>query len=132
MKKQRTVTPRDRLKNINIPVLFLLNVLQENKIVSKNLKNNPTYIHMYPNFKKHIICNRKHVYILYFVWPYYIFYFIFCTDLLFCSRLQRMTVVSVQCMCDLMTSVPHFNFCTNILTVLVPWMNDKSLGEEVC
>ena len=74
------MTPRDRLKNIDIPVLFLLNVLQENKIVSKNLKNNPTYIHMYPNFKKHIICNRKHVYILYFVWSYYIiilFYFLY-------------------------------------------------------
>lgn len=34
-------------------------------------------------------------------------------------------------MCDLLTSVPHFNFHTNLIAVLVPRMNEKSLDGKV-
>ena len=34
-------------------------------------------------------------------------------------------------MCDLLTSVPHFNFHTNLTAVLVPRMNEKSLDGKV-
>ena len=40
MKEQRAVTALDRLKNA--AVLFLQKVLQENKIIAKNKKRNPT------------------------------------------------------------------------------------------
>ena len=40
-------------------------------------------------------------------------------------------LVAVQCMCDLLTSLPHFNFHTNLVAVLVPRMNDKSLDGQV-
>ena len=40
-------------------------------------------------------------------------------------------LVTVQCMCDLLTSVPHFNFHTNLIAVLVPRMNEKSLDGKV-
>lgn len=34
-------------------------------------------------------------------------------------------------MCDLLISVPHFNFHTNLIAVLVPRMNEKSLDGKV-
>ena len=34
-------------------------------------------------------------------------------------------------MCDLLTSVPHFNFHPNLIAVLVPRMNEKSLDGKV-
>ena len=34
-------------------------------------------------------------------------------------------------MCDLLTSVPHFNFHTNLIAVLVPRMIEKSLDGKV-
>ena len=40
-------------------------------------------------------------------------------------------LVAVQCMCDLLTSLPHFNFHTNLVAVLVPRMNDKFLDGQV-
>ena len=40
-------------------------------------------------------------------------------------------LVTVQCMCDLLISVPHFNFHTNLIAVLVPRMNEKSLDGKV-
>lgn len=39
--------------------------------------------------------------------------------------------VAVQCMCDLLTSLPHFNFHTNLVAVLVPRMNDKCLDGQI-
>ncbi|KAM7444886.1 Nucleolar complex protein 3 [Porites harrisoni] len=44
---------------------------------------------------------------------------------------ESVMLVAVQCMCDLLTSLPHFNFHTNLVTVLVPRMNDKSLDGQV-
>jgi len=40
-------------------------------------------------------------------------------------------LVAVQCMCDLLTSLPHFNFHTNLIAVLVPRMNDKFLDGQI-
>ena len=48
------MTPRDRLKNVDMAVLFLQKVLQANKIIAKNKEIiRPTY----PNFKKHVTGN---------------------------------------------------------------------------
>ena len=47
------------------------------------------------------------------------------------SFFQSLMLVTVQCMCDLLTSVPHFNFHTNLIAVLVPRMNEKSLDGKV-
>lgn len=44
---------------------------------------------------------------------------------------ESVMLVAVQCMCDLLTSLPHFNFHTNLVAVLVPRMNDKSLDGQV-
>ena len=44
---------------------------------------------------------------------------------------QSVMLVAVQCMCDLLTSLPHFNFHTNLVAVLVPRMNDKFLDGQV-
>ena len=46
--------PRDRLKNVDTPVLFLSKVHQANKIISKNKK---IILPAYPNFKKHVTGN---------------------------------------------------------------------------
>lgn len=40
-------------------------------------------------------------------------------------------LVAVQCMCDLLTSLPHFNYHMNLIAVLVPRMNDKLLDGQV-
>ncbi|PFX31070.1 Nucleolar complex protein 3-like [Stylophora pistillata] len=47
------------------------------------------------------------------------------------SSSESLMLVTVQCMCDLLTSVPHFNFHTNLIAVLVPRMNEKSLDGEI-
>ena len=48
------MTPRNRLKNVDIAVLFLQKVLQANKITAKSKKKiRPTN----PNFEKHVIGN---------------------------------------------------------------------------
>ncbi|XP_015748933.1 PREDICTED: nucleolar complex protein 3 homolog [Acropora digitifera] len=44
---------------------------------------------------------------------------------------QGLIMVAVQCMCDLLTSLPHFNFHTNLVAVLVPRMNDKCLDGQI-
>ncbi|KAK2563907.1 Nucleolar complex protein 3-like protein [Acropora cervicornis] len=44
---------------------------------------------------------------------------------------QGLIMVAVQCMCDLLTSLPHFNFHTNLVAVLVPRMNDKHLDGQI-
>lgn len=44
---------------------------------------------------------------------------------------ESVMLVAVQCMCDLLTSLPHFNFHTNLVAVLVPRMNDKSLDGQI-
>lgn len=44
---------------------------------------------------------------------------------------ESLMLVTVQCMCDLLTSVPHFNFHTNLIAVLVPRMNEKSLDGKI-
>ena len=44
---------------------------------------------------------------------------------------QNLARVALKCLCELLLSLPHFNFCNNILTVLVPRMNSKALGGEV-
>ena len=55
-------------ENVDIAVLFLQNVLQANKIIAENKKNNPTYP---PNCKKHVTGNTY-----FFVWPYHLFFFV--------------------------------------------------------
>ena len=40
-------------------------------------------------------------------------------------------MTALQCLCDLLKNVPHFNFRTNIMAVLVPKMNDDSTDEQV-
>ena len=60
MKEQRAVTSRDRLKNVDIPVLILQKVLQANKIISKN-KN--IFLPIYPNLTKHVTGNT-HIFLL--------------------------------------------------------------------
>ena len=49
-------TPRDRLKNVDIAVLFLQKVLQANKIIANNKK---IIRFTYPNFKKHVTGNTQ-------------------------------------------------------------------------
>lgn len=44
---------------------------------------------------------------------------------------EGLIMVAVQCMCDLLTSLPHFNFHTNLVAVLVPRMNDKCLDGQI-
>lgn len=44
---------------------------------------------------------------------------------------ENLMLVTVQCMCDLLISVPHFNFHTNLIAVLVPRMNEKSLDGKI-
>lgn len=44
---------------------------------------------------------------------------------------EGLMLVAVQCMCDLLISLPHFNFHTNLVAVLVPRMNDKSLHGQI-
>lgn len=40
-------------------------------------------------------------------------------------------MIALNCLCDLFINVPHFNFRTNIMAVLVPMMNDKSANGQV-
>uniref|UniRef100_A0A3B5MRX5 Nucleolar complex protein 3 homolog n=1 Tax=Xiphophorus couchianus TaxID=32473 RepID=A0A3B5MRX5_9TELE len=42
--------------------------------------------------------------------------------------------VSVRCLCELLLSMPHFNFHNNIIVVLVPLMNDplKKVSDMCC
>jgi hypothetical protein len=44
---------------------------------------------------------------------------------------QGLPMIALQCLCDLLKSVPHFNFRTNIMAVLVPKMNDDSTDNQV-
>ena len=53
------MTPCDRLKNVDIAVLFLYKVLQANKIIWKKI-----ILPTNPNFKKHVTGNTY-----FFVWP---------------------------------------------------------------
>ena len=53
-KEQLAKTPRDRLKNVDFPVLVLENVLQANITISKNKK---IILPTYHNFKKHVTGN---------------------------------------------------------------------------
>lgn len=55
------------------------------------------------------------------------------TQLVFVHELyfQSLPLTALQCFCDLLMNVPHFNFRTNIVAVLVPMMNDRSAQDEV-
>ena len=44
---------------------------------------------------------------------------------------QSLPLTALQCFCDLLVNIPHFNFRTNIMAVLVPMMNDHSAQDEV-
>lgn len=44
--------------------------------------------------------------------------------LYFGSFLQGLISIAVQCMCSLLVSLSHFNYRNNLITVLVPKMND--------
>lgn len=44
---------------------------------------------------------------------------------------QSLMLVAVQCMCDLLTSLPHFNYHMNLIAVLVPRMNDRLLDGQI-
>eukprot|EP01027_Heterolobosea_sp_BB2_P013257 GEZU01019122.1.p1 GENE.GEZU01019122.1~~GEZU01019122.1.p1 ORF type:complete len:879 (+),score=335.10 GEZU01019122.1:1515-4151(+) len=37
----------------------------------------------------------------------------------------QLRVVSIKCMCELLTSAPHFNFRTNLIAAVVPLLNEK-------
>lgn len=43
--------------------------------------------------------------------------------------------VSIRCLCELLLTMPHFNFHNNIIVVLVPLMNDPlkkvRMGSEL-
>ena len=71
MKEQRAVTPRDRLKNVDIPVLFLYKVLQANKIIWKTKK---VIGPIYPNLKKHVTENT-HIFLFGLSWVSVISFF---------------------------------------------------------
>lgn len=45
--------------------------------------------------------------------------------------IQGLAEVALGCMCDLLVSLPHFNFRNNILTSLVPLMPSKKLDGRV-
>lgn len=47
------------------------------------------------------------------------------------SSLQGLAEVALTCLCDLAVSLSHFNFCNNILAILVPRMNSKALNGKV-
>ncbi|KAL5471037.1 hypothetical protein EMCRGX_G029111 [Ephydatia muelleri] len=47
------------------------------------------------------------------------------------SSLQGLAEVALTCLCDLVVSLSHFNFCNNILVILVPRMNSKALDGKV-
>ncbi|CAB4012851.1 nucleolar complex 3 homolog [Paramuricea clavata] len=48
------------------------------------------------------------------------------------KHLQKgLPMTALQCLCDLLKNVPHFNFRTNIMAVLVPKMNDDSTDDEI-
>ncbi|XP_028414221.1 nucleolar complex protein 3 homolog [Dendronephthya gigantea] len=44
---------------------------------------------------------------------------------------KGLPMIALQCLCDLLKNVPHFNFRTNIMAVLVPKMNDQSTHGEI-
>ena len=45
--------------------------------------------------------------------------------------MQDLGEVAVRCMCELIVSLPHFNFRNNTLAVIVPLMITKTLGGKV-
>ncbi|XP_007576141.1 nucleolar complex protein 3 homolog isoform X1 [Poecilia formosa] len=47
---------------------------------------------------------------------------------------RSLAEVSVRCLCELLLSMPHFNFHNNIIVVLVPLMNDplKKVADMCC
>uniref|UniRef100_A0A8C5N5A9 Nucleolar complex protein 3 homolog n=1 Tax=Leptobrachium leishanense TaxID=445787 RepID=A0A8C5N5A9_9ANUR len=46
---------------------------------------------------------------------------------------KGLSEVAVKCLCDLMVSLPHFNFHNNIIVLVVPLINDKSKQiSEIC
>ncbi|XP_014832577.1 PREDICTED: nucleolar complex protein 3 homolog isoform X5 [Poecilia mexicana] len=47
---------------------------------------------------------------------------------------RSLAEVSVRCLCELLLSMPHFNFHNNIIVVLVPLMNDplKKVSDMCC
>ena len=40
--------------------------------------------------------------------------------------------MALQCLCELIVTLPHFNYRNNILAVLVPRMNSRELDGKVC
>ncbi|KAM4715785.1 nucleolar complex protein 3 homolog isoform 3-T3 [Anableps anableps] len=47
---------------------------------------------------------------------------------------RSLAEVSVRCLCELLLSMPHFNFHNNIIVILVPLMNDplKKVSDMCC
>lgn len=48
---------------------------------------------------------------------------------------KSLMAVSIRAMCMLLTSVPHFNFRSNLIELLVPRMNDRDnvkLADHCC
>ena len=44
---------------------------------------------------------------------------------------KALPMIALQCLCDLLKTVPHFNFRTNVMAVLVPKMNDDSTDNQI-
>ena len=40
---------------------------------------------------------------------------------------QGLRDVALRCLCDLLETHPHFNFRTNVIAVILPFMNSKKL-----
>lgn len=47
------------------------------------------------------------------------------------SRMEHLAEVALECMCDLLVSLPHFNFRNNILVTLVPLVTSKASDGKV-
>ena len=47
------------------------------------------------------------------------------------TYIQGLSVVALQCLCELAVALSHFNYRSNILAVLVPQMDSSALKGEV-
>ena len=48
-----------------------------------------------------------------------------------CFALQSLATVGTRCICELMTSLTHFNFRNNIFTVVVSLLSTPGVEDEV-
>ena len=53
----------------------------------------------------------------------------FMRDMTPFSLPQSLASVGLKCLCELVVALPHFNFSTNILTVIIPYLDHKKVSS---